>query len=462
MISKRSLLRLGVGATGLGLLALPVRTAPLAAPSIGMRGSIDAGKQGLRPDALSKGGDALSRKLQALITEAARQNMPLFLPPGRYAVSNLILPDGARLTGIAGATQLVYSGGGFLMRGEDAGRIELTGLTIDGGGRSLGADAPALVHLSGIGTVSIDACEIIGSQKTGIQLERCGGRIERSSISDAADYGIYAVESSGLSITGNSVSDCGNGGILVHRWTKGYDGTMVSGNRITGMGAMNGGTGQYGNGINLYRADGVTVSSNQISRSAFSAIRANSASNALISNNQCLQSGETSIYAEFAFEGALVSGNVVDGAANGISVVNFNEGGRLATVANNVVRNLSLTGPYVLEEAIFGVGISVEADTAVTGNVIENAPFWGLALGFGAYLRNVVATGNVVRQAGIGCAVSVAEGTGSAVISGNLFQGVSKGAIIGHRWKTAVTGELVGDDAAARYPQLTIEGNRIV
>ena len=462
MISKRSLLRLAAGATGLGLLAAPTRSAPLAAPSVGMRGSIDAGSRGLTPDVLSKGGAAASRKLQALITEAARQNLPLFLPPGRYAVSNLILPDGARLTGIAGATQLVYSGGGFLLRGEDARRIELSGLTIDGGDRSLGPDAPALVQLSGVRTLSIDACEITGSQKTGIHLERCGGRIERSNISGAADYGIYAVESSGLSITGNSVSDCGNGGILVHRWSKGYDGTMVSGNRVTRVGATKGGTGQYGNGINLYRADGVTVTDNQILRSAFSAIRANSASNAQISGNQCLQSGETGIYAEFAFEGAVVSGNVVEGAANGISVVNFNEGGRLATVANNIVRNLSLKGPYVLEEAIFGVGISVEADTAVTGNVIENAPFWGLALGFGGYLRNVVASGNVVRQAGIGCAVSVAEGAGSAVISGNLFQGMTKGAIIGTRWKTPATGELLSGDEAARYPHLTIEGNRLV
>ena len=45
-----------------------------------------------------------------------------------------------------------------------------------------------------------------------------------------------------------------------------------------------------------------------------------------------LNSGETGIYSEFQFEGAVISANVVDGATNGISVVNFNEGGRLATV----------------------------------------------------------------------------------------------------------------------------------
>jgi uncharacterized secreted repeat protein (TIGR03808 family) len=295
-----------------------------------------------------------------------------------------------------------------------------------------------------------------------VQLERCGGRIERSRISGAAEYGLYAVESTGLSVTGNTVSDCGNGGILIHRWTKGADGTIVSGNRISRIGATNGGTGQYGNAINLFRADNVMVTGNQISQSAFSAIRANSASNAQIANNTCLGSGETAIYAEFAFEGAMVSGNIVDGAANGISVVNFNEGGRLATVANNIVRNLTPTGPYVLDGAIFGVGISVEADTAVTGNVIENVPLWGMALGFGPYLRNVLASNNIVRQAKVGCAVTVVEGAGNAVIAGNLFEAVKDGAVIGYRWTAPSTAELVrGDGQAQRFKHLTIENNRI-
>jgi len=447
---------------GLGLLAPEVF--PASGASIGMRGSIDATAEGVLPEGSrprARGSDEASRKLADAIAKAARQNMPLFLPAGRYEVSNITLPDGARITGVAGATRLVYGGGGFLMRADRASRIELSGLVLDGGGRGLDDQVQALVQLSGVDIVIIDSCAIVGSQKSGLQLERCGGLIERSSLTGAAEYGLYAVDSTGLSVIGNDVSDCGNGGILVHRRSQGFDGTIVSGNRISRIGATYGGTGQYGNGINLFRADGVAVTGNQISAAAFSAIRANSASNALMSNNQCFRSGETAIYAEFSFEGAVVSGNIVDGAANGISVVNFNEGGRLATVANNVVRNLSLTGPYVLEEAIFGVGISVEADTAVTGNVVENAPFWGLALGFGAFLRNVVATGNVVRQAGIGCAVSVADGAGSAVISGNLFQDTKRGAIIGHRWKAPATEELARSDAAARYPQLTIEGNRM-
>ncbi len=466
MISKRSLFRMTAGATALSVLPRSVLSAPAAVPSIGMRGSIDAGAQGFVPDVRgNKGrpgpGDETSRKLNELIAKAARQNLPVFLPPGQYHVSGLMLPDGTRLTGIAGATRLIHNGGGFMLRARDARRIELSDLVIDGDGQPLG-DAPSLIDFAGVEEAVIDGCAVIASIKTGVRLERCGGRIHQSSISSAAEYGLYAVDSSGLAVSNNRVSDCGNGGILIHRWSKGFDGTIVSGNRVQRIGAANGGTGQFGNAINLFRAEGVAVTGNQIAHAAFSAIRANSASNIQIANNQCFASGETAIYSEFAFEGAIVSGNLVDGAANGISVVNFNEGGRMATVANNIVRNLSTTGPYVLEEAIFGVGISVEADTTVTGNVVENAPLWGLALGFGNYLRNVVATGNVVRESGIGCAVTVVEGAGGAVISGNMFQGMRRGAIIGHRWKEVATADLATGGEASRFPQLTIDGNRVI
>ncbi len=427
-------------------------------PSIGatdLRGGIDAASQGVVPGAV----DAQSKKLAAVIAEAARQNMPVFLPPGIYPVSNLDLPDGTRLYGVAGATRLVYSGDGHLLRSEGAKRIELSNLVLDGAGRNLGDHAAALVHMRNVGEVIIDNCEIVGSAKTGLQMERCGGRIDRNRITGAADYAVLAIESTGLAITGNMVTDCGNGGILVHRWTKGADGTLVTGNRISATRARNGGTGQYGNAINIYRADNVQVIGNHVSGSAFSAIRSNAGSNVQIANNQCLASGETAIYSEFGFEGAIVSGNVVDGAANGISIVNFNEGGRLATVSGNVVRNLSLTAPYEQSDTFFGLGISVEADTAVTGNVIENAPRFGLLLGWGPYLRNISVTGNVVQQAATGCAVSVAEGVGSALIANNLFERVPGGGVIGYRWHNVASKELAAD--AAGFPHLTVMGNRV-
>jgi uncharacterized secreted repeat protein (TIGR03808 family) len=459
MISRRNALGLLAGGASLALLPAAARSAPVINPELGMRGSIDAGAQGIRPG----GGDKMSRKLGELIARAASQNMPVFLPPGDYQVSNLVLPHGSRITGVPGASRLIYAGNGFLLRADGAGHVALSNLVIDGADRRLGGETPALVHMHRVADLAIDNCEIIGSSKSALQLEECGGRIERSRISGAADYGLYAVDSGGLAVSGNTVFDCSNGGILIHRRSKGADGTLVSGNRLYRIGAVNGGTGQYGNAINLFRADNVMVTGNHISQSAFSAIRANSASNAQIANNHCLGSGETAIYAEFAFEGAAIFGNIVDGAANGISVVNFNEGGRLAVISDNLVRNLSAKGPYDLEEAIFGVGISAEADTAVTGNVIEGAPLWGMALGFGSFLRNVIATGNIVRQAKVGCAVTIVEGAGAAIISGNLFQGMQDGAVIGYRWKAPATGELArGGTEAARLAHLTIENNRVV
>jgi putative cofactor-binding repeat protein len=67
----------------------------------------------------------------------------------------------------------------------------------------------------------------------------------------------------------------------------------------------------------------------------------------------------------------------------------------------------------------------------VTGNIIENAPTAGISVGWGQYLRDVSVTGNVVRGAGVGIAVSVSPGAGSAVIADNLIAGTKSGAIVG-------------------------------
>ena len=447
--------RLFLAGIGFGAAAMPV-AAKAATPlfEVDLRGAIDASEHGIRPGA----GDNKSRAFQKLLREAAEKNMPVFLPAGDYVVSNITLPDNTRLTGVPGATRIVYGGDGHLFAADGAARIELSNLVIDGQKRWLDETAEGLIHASGVSNLLIDNCEILGSSKSALHLERCGGRIERSRISGAGDYALYAVESSELSVTGNQVFDCANGGILIHRWTKGPDGTIVSGNRVSRIGAANGGTGEYGNGINIFRADNVMVSNNHLADCAFSAIRSNAGSNVQISGNTCLNSGETATYSEFGFEGAIVNGNLIDGAANGILIVNFNEGGRLASVTGNVVRNLRLTGPYLHDGAGFGFGIAVEADTVVSANTIENAPKWGLVLGWGPYMRGLVVSGNLVRNAPVGCAVTVVEDSGSALITGNAFEETPLGAIAGFRWSEQVTGDLVA--GAPDHDHLTIEQNR--
>ncbi|RWB53928.1 TIGR03808 family TAT-translocated repetitive protein [Mesorhizobium sp.] len=457
MLNRRTLLARSAGFAAAGLLA--GKTSAKMLPGIemaAMRGSINAVEIGVQPGTL----DDQSKAFAKMLTDASDRDAPVFLPPGTYLVSNLKLPARVRLSGVPGATRIVYGGSGHLMMAEQAEHIELSGLVFDGSNRWLADYAQGLLDLRRVAHLAVDNCQVTGSGKNGLALEHVAGRIGRSDISGAADAGIYSVEAGGLEISGNTVSDCANGGILVHRWQQAEDGTIVSGNRVQRIGARSGGTGQNGNGINAFRAGNVIISGNVVSDCAFSAVRANSSSNLQITGNTCSRSGETGIYSEFSFEGAILSNNLVDGAANGISIVNFNEGGRIAVCSNNIVRNLSTVGPYTADPPGFGVGISAEADTTVSGNVVENAPLYGMQLGWGPYLRNVVATGNIIRKAGTGIVVSVVEGSGTAVISDNVIDGAQNGAIIGQRWADPVTGDLARS-AETGYAHLTVERNKV-
>jgi uncharacterized secreted repeat protein (TIGR03808 family) len=455
MLNRRLLLS-SIASTLCCTAAGPCLAAKLKPGQDGLRGTIDISGYGVGPDAAADQSEAFNRLLQ----EAAARGMPVFLPAGDYVLSGITLPDDLWLSGVPGRTRLVHAGTGGFLSGEGLGRLTLSDLVFDGGGKALGDGTQGLIDLRGVANLAIENCAIIGSSKHGINAEHCGGRIDGNGISQAAGSGIYAVESEKLSINANTVVDCGNGGILVHRWKAAEDGTMVRGNRVSRISARDGGTGENGNGINVFRAANVMVTDNHISDCAFSAIRANSATDVQIIGNQCLRSGETAIYSEFGFQGAIVTGNLIDGAANGILIVNFNEGGRLAVVSDNIIRNLHVDGPYVHDGAGFGLGIAVEADTTVTGNVIENAPKWGLMFGWGPYLRDVVATGNFVRNAGGGCAVTVVEGSGTALIANNLFQDVRDGGVLGYRWNEKVTGDLLRSESEG-FAHLTLSGNRL-
>jgi uncharacterized secreted repeat protein (TIGR03808 family) len=171
-------------------------------------------------------------------------------------------------------------------------------------------------------------------------------------------------------------------------------------------------------------------------------VRGNAASNLHIEGNAISDTREVALYAEFAFEGAVVANNSVEGAAIGISITNFNAGGRLAVVQGNIIRNLLPERPAGTDPGDgAGIGIAVEADTAVTGNVVENAPTAGIVLGFGRYLRDIAVTGNVVRKAHIGVAVSVVPGAGTALIANNVIAACGS-AIVGMARSKPVTGDL--------------------
>ena len=448
---RRQFLKASAGFAVIGL-AMPKAFAQQA---LGVGGAVNAGELGVRPGAADDQRDAFS----AMLERAGAEDLPVFLPPGIYSLSDIALPARVRLYGVPGATRLLNRGDA-LFHGRDVEHLTLSGIVFDGARRPLRQGVKALLDIRGARSLAIDGCEVIDSGGSAIALERAAGRIERSAISHAADVGIYSIDAEGLAIEGNTVSDCDNGGILVHRAQPGADGTRVTDNRVERIRATFGGTGQHGNGINAYQAHNVAISGNHVSDCAFSAIRSNGGSNAIITGNHCLRSGETALYSEFSFEGAVISSNIVDGAANGISMVNFNEGGRMATCTGNIVRNLSRTGPYEKDAPGFGTGIVAEADSTVTGNVVENAPVWGIEIGWGPFVRNVIASGNVIRRAGTGIAVSVVEGGGSVTITDNIIEAAEQGAIVGYRWAEPVTDDLaLGEESG--FSHLTVARNRV-
>ena len=416
-----------------------------------LRGSLDATRLGVRPSA----SDDQSRKLQKAIDAAAGDGRPLRLPPGRYTVSNINLPAGVRLLGIPGKSVLVYGGGGHLIFAEDADDIALTGIVFDGGNRALGDYTPALVHIATSKRVAIEECEIIGSRKSALVLDRVGGRVERCSFIGAAETGLQSNEGAGLTIADNGFSDIAGNAIRVWRWQSGEDGTVVSGNRIDRIATGQGG-GDDGNGIDIFRARSVFVANNRISDCSGSAVRVRYGGNVQITGNGCSQTGTPAIAIGHDTDGAMIVNNLIDEAAAGITVGFAEQGSKLAVCSGNILRNIHDRG----EGRDVGIGISVAADAAVSGNVIENAARIGIRIGFGSNLRDVAASGNVIRKAAIGIAVSVSTGSGQATISDNIISEARDGAIVGMDHLEISTEDLAVNSRRVP-PHLQISGNKI-
>ncbi len=392
--------------------------------------------------------------LQRAIDEAQRGGRVVTIPAGVNRVSQLKISGDVRLIG-ASASRLVANGPSPLLTIERAQSVTIENVIFDGG------DAPpsqsGLIEVRDVADLQFVDCAIARAPGYGLRLERCGGRIERSSFQNLSQSAVHSLDATGLTIADNRVANCGANGLQVWRSAAGYDGSIIRGNRVERIRTDPGGDGPYGNAISIFRAGNVICTDNVAREAAFSAIRCNSGADVLIANNNCFDIGETAIYVEFAFQGAVVSSNLVDGASTGLSVTNFDQGGRLASVSGNVLRNLVKPLPQGGE--IFGVGIHAEADTAVTGNAVDNARFAGLSLGYGVGLRDVVATGNALSDCGYGIVASVAPGAGAASIRDNRIVRARRGAIVGAAWENIVSADLLAE--AEKYPLITMAGNDI-
>lgn len=449
-LDRRSVLGAAVVA-GAAAAALSAGPRPAAAKTGAAMGA-SAIDLGIEPGLDTDQADAMAAAIERL----AATGTPLLLPPGRYAVSSLALRPGARLVGVPGATVIEFVGDERFIFADGGAGIAIEGITFDGQSRPLDPGrADGLLTLNDCDGLSLRDVTVRGGLLNGVSLRRCSGRVTHCLIEACGATAVFSFDAKGLEIAHNDVRRIGNNGVQVWTDKPGEDGTLVVGNRISMVEARAGGTGENGNGISIFRAGSVVVSGNRITDCAFSAIRSNAGSNCQMIGNSCERLGEVALYAEFGFEGVIIASNLVDTAAQGISVTNFNEGGRLAVVQGNLIRNLFMRKE---SEDTRGYGIAVEADAAVTGNVVENAPAAGILVGWGRYKRDVAVTGNVVRESHVGIGISSEFDGGIVFAAHNFISGARDGGI-----RAMDHGAPIGPDlsrtSSEAYPNIAVQAN---
>ena len=433
-------------------LATPAAAAPLSTFGV------DATQLGVR----AGGGADQSNMLQAAIDKTAGARVPLMLGPGDYRVGGLTLPSGTQLIGVRGATRLIFTGGSALISARGADHVTLAGLMLDGGGQPLPENG-ALVAFR-----AMQRSPHHGLRDHRLRPRRHPARGRRRARSRATPSPRPRTSRStrstraGLTIQNNIVRGAGNGGILVHRSTKGDDGTLVLDNRIEDIANVCGGSGQYGNAINVFRAGNVIVRGNRISRAAYSAVRGNAASNIQITGNTAtdMRRGRDLFGVRLRGRGDRQQHGRRRGARHRRSC-NFNEGGRLAVVQGNMIRNLKAKRP-----------VGTDPDDAARrrhrgrGRCVGHRQRDRERAGRGHHgrLGRLHARRLGGRQRGAQRAASASpsrwsSGAGTAVIAGNLISGSPRGAIVGMDHAKAVTGDL--SEEPARYANLQISGNRV-
>lgn len=406
---------------------------------------LDASELGLVGDT----GADQTALLQGALDAAASAGQILRLPGGTIAVTNLAFPSNLVVEGVPGRTILIAPSGSSIGAVKNANALVLR----DVGFASSGAPSSdaALLSIEASDDIVLERCQFRDAGATGLAIFDAGVTIRDCRFSDMGDAAVHALNSRGLLITGNRIQACGNAGLRIWRSESGADGSIISGNHIANIDWRSGGNGQSGNGINVFRADEVIVADNHIADCAFSAVRLNSTNNTQVSGNTCLRSGETAIYSEFAFSGSIIANNIVDGAATGISITNLNDGGQLAVCSGNIVRNITPSSAVNPDSG--PTGIYAEADTAITGNTVQNVPGTAIAAGYGPFLRNVLIASNVISQTIVGINVSVAEGAGAVHIGANAMRDVAS-PMIGTAWDDIVEPDLAAN--ADRHANVTL------
>jgi len=412
--------------------------------------------QAIIPDLDPATPDDQSGPLQDALLRASAEGRPLFLPPGTYYAQNLQVPSNLVVQGIPGKTILAAAGVAPVARIAGSAHVRFERVTFGSGSSGPEGGETGLLEIEASDHVRLADCAFTGGKASGIVIHDAAAEIDGCDFLGHGLAAIFSLDSRGLTVSGNRIAGCGNGGVLIWGNASRRGSSTIIGNAIAGIGASNGGNGENGNGINVFRCDDVLIANNRIADCAFTAIRLNATNNVVVSGNLCRNSGEVAIFSEFAFTGSVIADNIVDGAALGISVTNMDRSGQVAAVTGNIVRNIRAAS--AVNPDTKPIGIYAEAETTITGNTIYSVIGTGIRAGNGAFLRNIVIADNVISAVNTGIGVSVVDKAGAVTVTNNTITALDHG-VVGMEWEKVVSEDLARD--AARYPQVSISGNRV-
>lgn len=401
---------------------------------------------------------ALARSERGRIELAASATLrrdEIRLPPGVTVTRGLTLAPGTRLLADRAGSTLRLAGEGPLLRVENADVVTIEGVAFEG---ARAGGEGGLIEAREVGHFAMEGCVVRNAGRDAIRLERCGGKIARTTIRGVGRGGVFSLDSRGLTLQSLHVEDVGDNAIQIWTSTPRHDGSQILDCRIHKVANRSGGNGQNGNGVSIFRAGGVVAKGNRISNCAFSALRNNGGRDVSFLDNACVASGETAIFAEFGYRDVTIRNNLVDGGSSGIQMTNFADaGGRGGVCADNVIRNIQRYFDPKAQEWGSETGIKVEADTLVARNRVEGAPWVGVLVGWGPSLKDVRVEDNVIRDAPIGIGVSVAPGAGRAKIARNRIENARSGAVVAMRWDKPASGDLTKQTNG--FATITLEDN---
>jgi uncharacterized secreted repeat protein (TIGR03808 family) len=428
--------------------------------------------------------------LQDIFNVARTQGYVLFFQPGSYAAgtTTVLTTDGGgrplSVKALPGSVTFLFNGTNILLRVEGQSEVRFEGIIFNGQNRVLTDYVPqrrALIAVaSNARKVFFSDCEIINSPGIGLYVTSGADVIIERCTFTSHSVGIWS-ENARITAASNTLQTIANNAINIWRSTVTGDSSTVTGNIINGVQSAAGGTGENGNGVAVFRAVGVTITDNKIFNCQFSAIRCNGGGGFNISDNNIFNTREVAIFIEapspgIDLTGAIVANNVLDTVGLGISVANsgqFSDGvSRSVIVTGNRISNVlknAIPDPGYVPPVTIGIGINVEQDCVVSGNLIENAAGVGIQAGINTAARDLVVTGNLVRSSPLGIGVSndaVNSANRSIVVSGNVVRTASAGGIV----PTLFTGTTIsrvgtieyGNNLATTAGSVTFGHNRFV